>query len=472
MKQNSTLIASANNSAIKEIQQSLAHEYNLDIARDPGTCLRMFRRKRYEFSFIDISFLSPNASSTNHNHTDYKKALEPFWEMYPSANIIVLAAQKELRQAVQAVKAGASDYLTYPLDPIEIAYIMEYLSEFQKIGSELDHLRDITWGKDAEIGARTNSPMMRKILEEARAVAPTKTTVLLNGETGTGKGVLAKFIHTHSNRAPRQFVAVHCGAVPDSLLESEFFGHEKGAFTSAIRRKLGKFEIGDGGTIFLDEIGTITPAAQIKMLQVLQEKSFSRVGGEATIEVDVRLIAASNMSLKKLCQEGQFREDLYYRLNVFPIDLPPLRERLDDIPLLIDIFLDRLSQSHGKDIRGATPEVIEAFQNYSWPGNIRELENLIERAYILEQKTALTSNSFPGELFLFKGSNIKSSTETIPTMAEMRNQVLENAEIHYLREILSLNKGRIDKTASMAGLSSRQLHNLMLKYNLHKEDFK
>jgi DNA-binding NtrC family response regulator len=245
-------------------------------------------------------------------------------------------------EAITAVKAGASEYLTYPLDPIEIQHVLENIKDQTSLESELDYLRDRFWQTESLENIRTCNANMRKVFEMIRSVAPTKSTVLLFGETGTGKGLLARILHTHSNRRDNQFISVHCGAIPETLLESELFGHEKGAFTGAIRKKLGKFEMAHGGTIFLDEVGTLTAAAQIKMLQVLQDGTFQRVGGEETIRVDVRVISATNVVLGEMCQKGEFRKDLYYRLNVFPIEIPPLNARTEDIPQLAMLFLRNL----------------------------------------------------------------------------------------------------------------------------------
>ena len=224
----------------------------------------------------------------------------------------------------------------------------ESINESLLLQSELDYLRDRFWQADSLEIVQTRCPGMKTVFDKIRSVAPTKSTVMLTGETGTGKGVMANLIHKHSNRSEAQFISVHCGAIPDTLLESELFGHEKGAFTGAVRRKLGKFEIAKGGTIFLDEIGTVTPSAQIKLLQILQDGTFQRVGGEETLEANVRVIAATNTDLKRMCDDGLFRKDLYYRLNVFPIEIPPLRERMEDIPHFVDVFLRKMNKFHLK----------------------------------------------------------------------------------------------------------------------------
>jgi transcriptional regulator with GAF, ATPase, and Fis domain len=292
------------------------------------------------------------------------------------------------------------------------------------------------------------------------------------GETGTGKGVMANLIHRHSNRRDAQFISVHCGAIPDTLIESELFGHEKGSFTGAVRRKLGRFEVATGGTIFLDEIGTLTPSAQIKLLQVLQDGIFQRVGGEETITTNVRVITATNVDLKKMCDDGLFRKDLYYRLNVFPIDIPPLRERLQDIPHFVEVFLKKINSVNIKEIHDVDPQVLEAFNQYPWPGNIREMENLIERAYILESSSVLTPESFPSELFEFGAPVATLQVDSSLTLAEVRKRGIENIERNYLKDVLTRNKGKIKDSSEAAGITTRQFHKLMKKYGIHKEEFK
>jgi len=465
------LVASRNRAAREAVRRSLRSEYKVDIVSDKTSCLEMFKKKRYEFVFIDMAFLRAPAEGRK-GYNDYKLVLQSFWQILPAVQIIVMTSQERIREAVDVVKAGASNYLTYPVNPDEVKYVTESLHESLRMQSELDYLRDRFWQSDSLEMIRTKCPNMRKVFDKIRSVAPTKTTVLLVGETGSGKSVLARLIHHHSNRRERQFISVHCGAIPETLLESELFGHEKGAFTGAVRRKLGKFEIAQGGTIFLDEIGTITASAQISLLQVLQERTFHRVGGETPIEADVRVIAASNIDLEKMCEDGLFRKDLYYRLNVFPIELPPLRERIDDIPLLVESFLSRLNKFYFKEIRDVHPQVMEAFAEYHWPGNIRELENLIERAYILETSSILTPESFPSELFRVDVPRTGLSFDTNLPLKEVRRRAVENVERHYLKELLALHKGRINATARSAGITPRQVCKLMAKHNLRKEQFK
>ncbi len=464
------LVASKNQEACDAIRGCFGEDYRVEVAVSKETALEMFQKKRYEFTFIDVEFLM--AASYQVGKNDYRTALQPFWQAFPTAEIIVMSPQEMIRETVMAVKAGARNYLTYPIDKEEVKYIVQSLFESVRTQSELEFLRDSFWQGESLEMVQTNSPLMKEVFDKIQAVAPTKSTVLLTGETGTGKGVLAKLIHSHSHRCGRQFISVHCGAIPDTLLESELFGHEKGAFTGAVRRKLGKFEIAHGGTIFLDEIGTITPSAQIKLLQVLQEKSFQRVGGEATIQVDVRIIAATNTDLKRMAEEALFRNDLYYRLSVFPIEIPPLKQRIEDIPIICRQILEDLNRFHAKGIQEIDPQVVRAFEAYPWPGNIRELENLIERAYILETSSTLRPESFPAELFVSGYRSARAPADRSHTLEDVRGQAIEEIERRYLKELLATHKGRIDRSAEVAGISVRQLHNLMKKHGLRKEEFK
>ncbi|MBN2450475.1 MAG: sigma-54-dependent Fis family transcriptional regulator [Lentisphaeria bacterium] len=317
------------------------------------------------------------------------------------------------------------------------------------------------------------SPLMHEVLRRARLVAQTRTTVLLSGETGTGKGVLARTIHGLSNRSRRQFVSVHCGAIPDPLIESELFGHEKGAFTGAYQRRSGRFEAAHGGTIFLDEVGTLSKAAQIRLLQVLQERQFQRVGGNESLAVDVRVIAASNTDLRRLCEQGAFRQDLYFRLNVFPIEIPPLRQRREDIPGLLRGFLKVLNGENRKHIRAVRREVMDALCRYDWPGNVRELENVVERAFILEAGTTLTLEGLPAEVAAPQlAEAIHGPGAAEQTLAQGRRAAIEAFERAYLTSRLRQCRGRIDRTAEACGITPRQLHNILRKHNIQKQLFR
>lgn len=318
-----------------------------------------------------------------------------------------------------------------------------------------------------------NSPAMRTVYAKIKSVADTRTTVLFLGETGTGKGVAAKLLHELSQRRSGPFVNFHCSTVPDTLLDSELFGHERGAFTGAYKQHIGKFELARNGTLFLDEIGTISLTNQLKLLKVLQERTIQRVGGEKEIGVEVRVVSATNKDLEELCAQGAFRWDLYYRLNVFPILLPPLRERTDDILPLAEYFLGRFNTLYGKGIEGLQPEAASALITYHWPGNIRELENIIERAYLIEQSPRIAPASLPVELFNRKQPSLAFLTVDIKQpLAAVRAAAVQQAEFNYLKSLLRVHKGRIDRSAQQAGISVRQLNNLMHKYHLDKEAFK
>jgi DNA-binding NtrC family response regulator len=463
----SILVVSSEEETFSKIRSCFPSTYRFAQSSNKRGALDTLSKARYDLIFVEITLLNESLQADG-----YKSALQSFWELCPSIEIIVMSPQEMLREAVMTVKAGASNYLSYPIVPEEVKLVTETALTSIIAQSELQYLRDQFWEAESLEIIETKSPLMKAVYDKVKSVAPTRSTVLLMGETGTGKGVLANLIHQHSNRRDSQFISVHCGAIPDTLLESELFGHEKGAFTGAVKRKLGKFEIASGGTLFLDEVGTITPSSQIKLLQILQDGTFQRVGGEVTLEADVRIIAATNADLKKMCEDGQFRKDLYYRLNVFPIEVPPLRERLEDIPHLMEGFLKRLNTFNTKEIRRIDPVVLEGFKHYSWPGNIRELENLIERAYILETSSMLTRESFPIELFEPGVSLATASADSSLTLAEVRRRAIENIERNYLKELLTQNEGRIKESAEAAGITTRQLHKLLAKYGIRKEEFK
>ncbi|RJP47429.1 MAG: sigma-54-dependent Fis family transcriptional regulator [Desulfobacteraceae bacterium] len=459
------LIVSKNHHDIEQVRLAFQQARTLKLASDVGKALELLAQRRSDLVFIDIDMLGNGGRYC-------QETIHSFKNYFPTIEIVVVADKARIRDAVKAVRSGASDYVTRPLDAEEIRHVAECISNEMIVQSELDYFRGQFWKTDALAFIQTNHPAMKKVYELIRLVAPTRATVLLAGETGTGKGVLASLIHRHSNREQGRFISVHCGAIPETLVESELFGHEKGAFTGAVRRKLGKFEIARQGSIFLDEIATLTPSAQIKLLQVLQDGTFSRVGGEDIIQTDARVIAAANMDLKAMCDQGTFRRDLYFRLNVFPIEIPPLRERAEDIPILAEVFLARLNARMNRSIKAIHPDVIAAMKRYAWPGNIRELENILERAYILETADTLTPLYFPQEL-LGNGPyrNALAVDAKIP-IAEARRGVLEEFEQQYLRLLLTRNKGRVNKSAEDAGITTRQFHKLITRYGIIKEEFK
>jgi len=463
----SVLIISAKEDDARLIRESLPLDYQVDDADSVENALELHRECSFDVIFSDLALLRDTSGTNN-----IAEAIKPFKEMNPLAKVLILSSKKFIDDTVRAVKAGAQSYLTYPIDPAEVRLAIESVNESITKNLELDYLRDHFWKPVWRDTVVSRNAGMREVFKKIRAVAPTKATVLLIGETGTGKGLLARIIHMHSNRCDDPFISVHCGAIPDTLLESELFGHEKGSFTGAVRKKLGKFEMACGGTIFLDELGTITPPAQIKLLQVLQDGTFSRVGGEEALQTDARVITATNANLAEMSERGEFRKDLYFRLNVFPIEIPPLRERVEDISQIVEVFLKKLKQRHEKNIQSVHPRVLQAFKNYHWPGNIRELENLIERACILETTKVLTPESFPIGLFKSSNQHAVLPVEAHLPLAEARRHVIEDFERQYLKALFTRSKGRVNRAAQDADISSRQLNKLMLKYGIQKEAFK
>ena len=468
---NRVLCASKRHQTAMMLANSFGKDVIMDKALSAKSSLIALRERRPDICFLDIEFLTEYLPRDGLK--DFDQALQPIWKAGGNIPLVILCQSGKLRLAVEAVKAGAADYLCYPTSTQEIELVVQDLRERLSVQSELDYLRSSFWKAETEDLVQTRSPKMRTLYESIEAVATTKANVLINGDTGTGKSLLAKLIHLHSNRAGEAFVAVHCGSIPDTLVESELFGHEKGSFTGAERRKLGRFQVADGGTIFLDEVGTITPNAQIKLLQVLQESSFTRVGGEQDITVDVRVIAASNEDLQVKAENGQFRRDLYYRLNVFPLELPTLRERSEDIPHLANHFLRKLNKKYGKGLKGIIPEVMLALQGYDWPGNIRELENLMERAYILQKGPRLSNVGFPAELMAMAISDCAAEQNSCDLdLAQVRKRAVDEVEHRYLYKLLDLHKGKVEPCAAQAGVTTRQLHNLLAKYGLKSKDFR
>jgi DNA-binding NtrC family response regulator len=462
-----SLVVSGSKRVVKAIQSALSATDRVDGATTVEIALKKLEAKQYDILFIDLPLMM-----TRLNDGGFEAAFDPFKTLSPTIEIIVISPRDQIKQAVEALRAGAREYLTDSFLPEELRLVVEGIRSAIVERSELDFLRDQFWRIDAREVVFTNNDKMEDVFKKVKSVAPTKATVLLLGETGTGKGVMARLIHQHSPRHKSQFISVHCGAIPETLIESELFGHEKGAFTGAIRRKLGKFEIARGGTIFLDEIATITPSAQIKLLQVLQDGTFSRVGCEDNQNTDARVVAATNADLKQMADENRFRKDLFYRLNVFPIEIPPLRDHIEDIPLFVEYNLNKLNLSYQKQVVGAKIEVIQALQRYNWPGNVRELENLIERAYILEKTDQLSPESFPIELFQSEEPLAVLPLDSCFPLAKARKRALEAFEHQYLKHLLTRNRGMIKRSADEAGVTTRQINKLMARYGFRKEDFK
>jgi two-component system, NtrC family, response regulator AtoC len=368
-------------------------------------------------------------------------------EIFP---IIMLTAHGNVATAVEAMKAGATEYLTKPFDLDELKLSIDKAVRIAELSSEVDRLReelDRDWDVDGFIAA---DPRMVEILSTVEKVAPTNATVMIYGESGTGKELIARAIHRLSPRSAKPFVEVHAGALPETLLESELFGYEKGAFTGAVMAKPGRFEMANGGTLFLDEVGDISLGVQVKLLRVLQERRFERLGGTRSIDVDVRVVAATNRDLQQLITDDLFREDLFYRLNVVPITLPPLRQRQGDVPHLVAHFLDKY-QAGNKTIGN---EAMQALVDYPWPGNIRELENTIERIVILSAGDEVGMEDLPAEV---RAGVAPSSARTHAFYLPEDGIDLEEVEMDFLRQALDRSGGNVSKAARLVGLTPKTL---------------
>lgn len=382
--------------------------------------------------------------------------LKELKQLAPKAYGILMTGYATMETAVEAIRIGLFDYLIKPVLPAQIDLVLHRLESMRQLQSENTYLRqqqetdrgggNVVWGR---------SSLMQDILEMVKKVAQTHATVLIQGESGTGKEVVAHAIVQHSPRAHKPFVKVNCAAVPETLLESEFFGHEKGAFTGAVQRREGRFETANGGTLLLDEIAEIPLSLQVKLLRVLQEHEFERVGGNKTVRVDVRLIASTNRDLQEAVRQGQFREDLFYRLNVIPINLPPLRLRDGDLENLVDYFVAHFGRKHGKTIKGVTPRALERLKAYRWPGNVRELQNTLERAVIMAGQDGLVEVpefTLP-EKDGFNGLNV---ADKLPTVDEMERKLIGCMLLQTQQ-----NKTR---AAQKLGISLRTLRNKLRAY--------
>ncbi len=388
---------------------------------------------------------------------DGMELLDHLREEFPETDFVMLTGHGTVETAVNAMKKGAFDYLIKPVNIDELKLLVDRSFEQRALKQENERLRravDDRYGFDSIIG---RSESMEGIFEKIRQVAPTRASVLVQGETGTGKELIAKAIHFNSPRARKPFVAVNCGALTQTLLESELFGHEKGAFTGAVKQKAGRFEVASGGTIFLDEIGETTPELQVRLLRVLQEQEFERVGGTKPVKVDVRVIAATNRDLRKEVAAGRFREDLYYRLNVIRIDLPPLRDRPEDIPLIANHFLNEFNREHGKNVQ-LGQKAMALLQSFHWPGNVRQLRTMIESAVILTSGKEILPKNLPDEV----------RTEAAPSNSvRLRvGMTVADAERELIKATLGEFQGNKAKAARTLGLGRKTLYRKLEEYGI------
>jgi len=382
------------------------------------------------------------------------------------ALIIMMTAYGTIETAVQAMKMGAFDYLVKPFNIEEIKVVIKKALEIHSISTELSALRREVSEKYSLGNIIFNSSCMREVISLADVVSKSEATILLRGESGTGKDLIARYIHANSPRAQGPFIKIHCGALPETLVESELFGYEKGAFTGAAARKQGKIELAKGGTLFLDEIGEISPGVQVKLLRLLQDREFERLGGNETLKTDARIIAATNKNLEEAMALKEFREDLFYRLNVIPIQLPPLRERKEDLPLLVEFFVGHFCKELGRPVMTVSEDTMSILKSYDWPGNVRELENAIERAVILTSGSQITPQVLPQSINKYKNTSaeIFSSTGERPL-----KDVMVDIEKQIIKKVLQETGGNRSKTAKRLGISRRALQYKLVDYQLAEE---
>jgi len=385
--------------------------------------------------------------------------------------IIVMTGYGSINEAVQAMRLGAYDFLTKPIDVHHLRLVIERALKDRVLHDEVAYLREQIQGRYSFHNILSKNPRMHSVFELIGNVAQTNTTVLIEGETGTGKEQIARAIHEATQGRSGPLIAVNCAALPENLLESELFGHEKGSFTSAMSQRRGRFELADGGTIFLDEVGDIPAAMQAKLLRVLQERRFERVGGVESIEVDVRVIGATNRSLLRLVQDGKFREDLYYRLNVLKIDLPPLRERPEDIPLLAAHFAQKYSRK-GESPKQFSPTAMDALLKHTWPGNIRELENAIERSCVTCPNGTIQLENLPTEMINPTPPKLPFDVDVNRPLPDLLREVCADVERQYIRKALEQSHGHVGRCAKMCGLSRRTLSARIADFQINKAVFK
>jgi two-component system, NtrC family, response regulator AtoC len=433
------------------LRSALEDRYEIFVAEDAKSAFELLTSEKFDVLLSDLRMPGE----------DGMKLIRKAKALANPPICILMTAYGSEEMAVQAMKEGADDYISkgrLQLDELElrIARLLKARGlETQNI--QLQQQLDHRYGLHTIIG---ESSAITEVLEIVKQVAPSRATVLLEGESGTGKELIAQAVHQLSPRAKGPFIAVHCAALSSNLLESELFGHEKGAFTGAFERRQGRFELAEGGTLFLDEVGEIDSSIQVKLLRVLEAREFERVGGNKTIQTDVRVIAATNRDLKKMVAEGKFREDLYFRLNVISLKLPALRSRKEDIPLLAAHFLKEYSRENSKKIKDLTPDVLQVLQGYSWPGNIRELRNVINRMVVLARGDRLQLRDVPPEVKEVRSDGVATSDAATLDLAEMERQ--------FIRKALERTNGVISRAAILLGISRRTLHRKLKEPEVQK----
>ncbi|MEW6570534.1 MAG: sigma-54 dependent transcriptional regulator [Nitrospirota bacterium] len=423
--------------------------YDVETYSKEEDALNALQQETFDLSIVDLQLISQDGISL----------MEEFHKINPEMPVIILTAYGSIESAVEAMRRGAYNYLTKPFDPRELLFQVEHAIDNMKLTHEVKRLKELIEERYNFKNIVGKSEKMQEVLERVSRIAETDSTIFIYGESGTGKELIARAIHLASPRRERPFVAINCAAIPETLLESELFGYQKGAFTGALKSSKGLLVQADEGTIFLDEIGDMPLSMQVKLLRFLQEKQLYPIGSQNPIEVDVRVIVATNKDLNEMVKEGQFREDLFYRIHVIPLQIPPLRERKDDIPALVEHFINKFNQQMKKEVRGLTPAAMQKLMLYDWPGNVRELENRIEYAVAMTQQDIITD-----DLIL----TAKSKSEPLKPLRESR----ADFERNYLINILQITKGNVSRAAKLAGKYRADFYNLLKKYGIFPESFK
>jgi len=426
--------------------------YAVEEAADGGTAVDQVHNKPFDLVLMDVRMAMVSGL----------EALKRIKAFNPAIPVIIMTAYSSMETAVRALKEGAYDYLTKPLNFDELRFAMARATEHTRLKTENRLLRDALASGFEQENIIGSSPAMRELLETVGQVAPTEATVLITGETGTGKELIAGAIHFRSARRDGPFVKINCAAIAETLLESELFGHEKGAFTGAHRRREGRFRQADGGSLFLDEVSEMSLGMQAKLLRVLQEREFTRVGGEETVEVDVRILAATNRDLLAEVDSGRFRQDLYYRMNVVTLKVPPLRDRTGDIALLAQHFLRMFAEKNRKSVKGFTPQAMDRMLRYAWPGNVRELMNSVERAVVLSRFEYLDTHDLPLAV-REKSERLQGPAAPVAPVADMPLDEVERATIVRTLEAAGGNKS---EAARRLGITRRTLHKKLKKYGM------
>ena len=439
------------------LQEALCDDYDVQLADDGQKGLEVLKNHPVDIVLTDLRMPGLDGMAFIREVNS--------WPNPPL--IIMLTAYGSIQTAVEALKTGAYDYISKPVDLDNLEMMLKRGMEKLAASRQASEHGNAASGIDTIVGS---SQAMRSVMEQVRQVAPTRTTVLVTGESGTGKELVAQALHKLSTRADKTFVAVHCASLSENLLESELFGHERGAFTGATERVQGRFELADGGTIFLDEIGEISLATQVKLLRVLETRKFERVGGTQTLSVDVRVIAATNRNLKEMSEKGTFREDLYYRLNVINIRIPPLRERREDIRLIMDYYLKKCSAENGRRIDGFSNDAVQFLEAYDWPGNVRELRNAVERMVVLAQGSTLTLNDVPEEIRKALGAQLEREQQPQePSVAETGVLGIRYNEKALILKALEECGGNRSQAAIKLQISRRTLHRKLNEYGITGE---